>query len=105
MVSVSKAAADGFFGGGEGADRPDVATSAEFRSAATSFLNYFLGFLGLIAVVMIVYAGVLMVTAQGEEEQLGKGKKIILWAVIGLVVIMLSYAIVTMVVGAGDTAV
>ena len=78
--------------------------SDDFRGTVVSYLNYFLGFLGLLAVFMIVYAGILLVTAQGEEEQVGKGKKIIMWAAIGLIVIMLSFAIVRVVVGAGDAA-
>ncbi len=76
--------------------------STDFRGTVVSYLNYFLGFLGLLAVLMIVYAGILLVTAQGEEEQVGKGKKIILWAAIGLIVIMLSFAIVRVVVGVGE---
>jgi len=85
------------------ADRPEDAVSSDFRTAIRGFINYFLGFLGLIAVGMVVYAGVLMVTAQGEEEQVGKGKKILIWASAGIVLIMLSYAIVTVIIGAGDS--
>jgi ABC-type uncharacterized transport system permease subunit len=58
--------------------------------------------LGLIAVIMVVYAGILLVTAQGDEQQINKGKKIILWAAIGILIIMLSYAIVQVIAGAGD---
>jgi len=98
------AAGEGFWGGGEEENRPDTADSRGFREVAVSYINYFLGFLGLLAVAMIIYAGVLMVTAQGEEEQLNKGKKIITWAAIGLIVIMLSFAIVKVVIGAGNDA-
>lgn len=83
-------------------DRYAGAVDKPFRDAVISFINYFLGFLGLIAVVMIIYAGVLLVTGQGEEEQINKGKKIILWAAIGILVIMLSYAFVRVITGAGD---
>jgi len=76
--------------------------STGFRETIVSYINYFLGFLGLLAVIMIIYAGILLVTAQGEEEQIGKGKKIITWAAIGLIVIMLSFVIVRFIAGAGD---
>lgn len=83
-------------------DRYRGAVDQPFREAVTTFINYFLTFLGLIAVVMIVYAGVLLVTAQGQEEQINKGKKIILWAAIGILVIMLAYAFVQVIASAGD---
>ena len=63
----------------------------------TMIVNYFLGLLGLIAVVFLIYAGVLLVTAGGQEDQVSKAKKIIVYAVIGIVVVLLSYAIVTFV--------
>lgn len=63
----------------------------------TTIINYFLGILGLIAVAFLIYAGVLMVTAGGAEEQVTKARKIIMYAVIGIVIILLSYTIVTFV--------
>lgn len=83
-------------------DRPNAAVSSEFRDAVRGFLNYFLAFLGLLCVIFIVYAGILMVTAGGDDEQTGKGKKILLWAGAGLIVVMLSFAIVKLFVRAGD---
>lgn len=63
----------------------------------TNIINYFLGLLGLIAVAFLIYAGILMVTAGGNEEQVGKARKIIMYAVVGIVIILLSYTIVTFV--------
>ena len=85
-------------------DKPAEAINADgdrgFRGAVVDIVDYFLGFAGLLAVVFIVYAGVLMIQAQGEDEDTEKGKKILTWAVLGLLLIMLSYAIVQMVVSA-----
>ena len=75
-----------------------------FREAIVDIVDYFLSFAGLLAVIFIVYAGVLMIQAQGEDEDTEKGKKILTWAVLGLLVIMLSYAIVRMVVSASGSA-
>lgn len=82
-------------------DRPPDVVGTDFKTAVRSFLNYFLGFLGLVAVIFVIYAGVLMVTAGGDDDQVGKGKKILLWAAVGIVLVLLSYAIVSWVVGAG----
>ena len=69
-------------------------------SNITNIINYFLGLLGLVAVGFLIYAGVLMVTAGGNDEQVTKAKKIIMYAAAGIVIVLLSYTIVTFVAGA-----
>ncbi len=69
------------------------------RQLVLTFLNFFLGFLGLISVIMIIYGGVLYVTAAGEQEKVDKGKKIIMYAIVGIVIILLAFAIVNTVLG------
>ncbi len=83
-------------------DKPRDVTGGDFRNSVVSFINYFLTFLGLIAVVFVIYAGVLMVTSGGNEESTEKGKKILLWAGAGIIIILLSYSIVRLFIGAGD---
>ncbi len=53
----------------------------------------FLGLLGTVFVVLTIYAGYLWMTASGNEEQITKAKKMITNAVIGLIIILLAYAI------------
>ena len=70
---------------------------------ASKTLGYILsglGLLGLIAVAFLIYAGVLMVTAGGNDEQVSKAKTTITYAVIGIIIILLSYTIVTFVTSA-----
>ncbi len=59
-----------------------------------------LGLLGIILVVLVIYAGFLWMTAQGNEEQVSKAKKMLTNAVIGMVIIMAAYAITGFVVNA-----
>ena len=75
-------------------DRPQEALTSPFRQAVIGIINYVLTFLGLAAVAFIVYAGILMVMDQGSEENVGKAKNIIIYAGIGIIVVMLSFAIV-----------
>jgi hypothetical protein len=84
-------------------DRPDDVISSDFRTAIRGFLNYFLGFLGLIAVAVVVYGGIMMVTAQGDDGQIGKAKKMIMWAMVGIVIVLLSYAIVSLFINLGTS--
>jgi len=50
--------------------------------------------MGSIAVLLVIIGGFTLITAQGESEQVDKGKDIIKYALIGLVVALLSYVIV-----------
>lgn len=72
---------------------------SDFKDAVVKGINYFLTFLGLLVVAMIIYAGVLFVTAQGDEKQIEKAKKMIMWSIVGMIVIMFSFAIVKVVAG------
>jgi len=73
------------------------ATSA--REFVLNVTNFALSFLGLLAVVIIIYGGFLYITAGGEEDKSGKGKKAIMYAVIGIIVVLSSYAIVNTLIG------
>ena len=64
-----------------------------------SIINTFLGVLGILAVVLIIYAGYLWMTARGNEQQVEKAKDILTQAIIGLVIILTAYAITKFVVG------
>lgn len=71
------------------------------RRLVLRIINFFLGFLGILAVIMVIYGGVTYVTAGGAEDSVGNAKKIILYSLIGIVIILLSFAIVNTILGAG----
>mgnify|MGYP001564177478 CR=1 FL=1 len=77
----------------------------DLKSLLNTILSYFLGFLGFICVIMVIYGGVLYVTSAGNEENVGKAKKILLYAGIGVVLIMISVALVTTILGAASSGV
>lgn len=52
-----------------------------------------MGIMGSIALVMMVYGGILYMTDAGKEEQEKKAKHIVVWTALGLAVIFASYAI------------
>lgn len=57
-------------------------------------LDYILPLLGGVALIMVVYGGVLLITSSGDPEKLMKAKQTLLWAVIGIIIIALSWIIV-----------
>ena len=70
----------------------------DLKATITSVLNVLLGFLGIIAVIIILLGGFKWMTALGEEEKVGEAKKLISAGIIGLVVILAAYAIATYVI-------
>ncbi len=79
-------------------DKPATASTTNLRQGVANIINYILMFLGLIAVAYIIWAGIKMVTSGGNESKVKEGQKTITYAVVGLLVIFLSYAIVNWVV-------
>ena len=72
--------------GSSGAPRSPVAI-------AQTIIRGILGFLGLIAVILIMYAGFNWMTAGGVSDKVTKAKSLIINSVIGLIVILSAYAI------------
>ncbi len=60
-------------------------------------INTALQLVGIIFLGLMVYAGYLWMTAQGEESQIEKAKKIVTSAIIGLILTLSAYAITTLV--------
>ncbi len=72
-----------------------TATTGDIRSTVVSILQAVLSFMGLVAVVVIIIAGIRLVVAGADEGQREKAKNTVLYAVIGLVLILLAQAIVS----------
>ena len=53
-----------------------------------------LSFAGLVALILVILGGFKYMTSGGDQKAVEGGKKTITWALIGLVVILLSFAIV-----------
>lgn len=59
-----------------------------------NFISFLLGLIVIAAVVVIVVAGFRMVAGGGNPAQIAKAKKAIIWAIVGLIVAFMSFAIV-----------
>ncbi|MFA6215481.1 MAG: hypothetical protein WC768_02860 [Patescibacteria group bacterium] len=70
----------------------------DLREGIMSIINVLLGFLGIIAIVIVLYGGFVWLTSAGNEEKVGQAKKIITSGIIGLVIIFVSYAIASFVI-------
>jgi hypothetical protein len=57
-------------------------------------INSVLGVVGSIALLMFVYGGITWMTSSGNSEKVKKGRDIIVWSAIGLVVVFSAYGLV-----------
>ena len=65
-----------------------------------TIVNVLLFLIGAIAVIMIIIGGIRYTTSNGDASQTKAAKDTILYAVIGIIVAILAYAIVNFVIGA-----
>ena len=72
----------------------DKLPSSDWPVIMANVIKIILGVTGSLALVAFTVGGVMMVTAQGNEEKISKGKGILYWSVLALVIIAASYAVV-----------
>lgn len=65
----------------------------------TTIINVMLYIIGAIGVVMLIYGGIRYTTSGGNATYVTAAKNTILYAIVGIVVAMLAYAIVNFVIG------
>ena len=71
----------------------DSAEPDEVGIITAQVIQAFLGLLGIIFVILIIYGGYLWMTSRGNEEQVKKAKDTLQKATIGLIIILAAYAI------------
>lgn len=82
----------------------DVATLDCIPTIFSNVLNFAFGFAGVAALFFVFFAGFKFLTSGGDEKKLEGAKHTLTYAIIGLVVILLSFAIInfiSQVTGAG----
>lgn len=65
----------------------------------TTVINTMLFIVGILAVIMIIYAGIRYTTAHGDKGQVESAKNTLMYSIVGLVVAIIAYAVVNWVVG------
>lgn len=56
-------------------------------------ISWLLGLIGVILIALIVYGGVLYMTAAGNEEQADKAKKILTYSVVGVAIVVVAWIV------------
>ena len=72
---------------------PSDIPQGEIADTIVRVVQYVLGFVGIILFVMIIYGGILYMTAAGNEEQAKKAKSVLTYAIIGIIIVAFSFII------------
>ena len=73
--------------------------SADLKTVVVRLISSAIGLLGILAVIMIILGGFQWLVSGGDEEKIARAKRTISATVVGLVIIILAWAIVNFVAG------
>jgi hypothetical protein len=68
------------------------------RTIIGKVINFALGFLGVIAVGIILFGGFKWMTAAGNEDKVSEAKKLLGAGVVGLIIILAAWAVATFII-------
>lgn len=74
-----------------------LGTGTDLISMTARIINIVLSILGVLVIGIVIYGGWLWLTSRGNEEQIAKAKKVIANGLIGLIIILTSFAIASFV--------
>lgn len=73
--------------------------SRTIQETIGGIINVFLGFLGILATLLLLYGGYLWMTSRGNSDRIERAKMLIASALIGLVIIVSAYALARFILG------
>lgn len=77
---------------------PNPLKTTDVNVLIGNIINFVLGFVGTISLLLFIYGGFTWMLSGGSAEKVKKGKDIIVWAVIGLFVVFMAYMMVRFVI-------
>jgi hypothetical protein len=67
--------------------------SGFLATKAGQIISLVLSFVGVLFLILMIYAGITWMTAQGNEQQVAKSKTLMINAVIGIIIVFAAYAL------------
>lgn len=74
-------------------DKAGVTTTKTVPEIIASIIKIVIGLCGVICLFLVIYFGIIMITANGDKEKILKARKNLTPALIGLIILACSYAI------------
>ncbi len=88
-----------------GSPSDSISNQSSFTGLALVVIKWLLTISGVIAILFIIVGGFQYITSAGNSETAEKGKGTLINAVIGLIVVLLSYTIVSVISGSLTTSI
>src|SRR5260221_5682590 len=85
------------FAWGDCVQNNGVPTLACIPHVFSLFVNALLGFVGTVSLIVIIYSGIRMILARGDAKELETAHKTFFFALLGLILVLLSFFIVSII--------
>lgn len=72
-----------------------VTTTLDPKKIVTNIINAALFFIGAIALIFVIWGGILYVTSGGDSEKTTQARNTLLYAIVGIVIVVLAWSIVS----------
>lgn len=72
-------------------------STTDFAKIVENVLLWMLSVAGSIAIFAFIAGGIMYMTSSGDEQKASSAKKVITWTIIGMVLILASYAIIVVI--------
>lgn len=95
-------------GGAAGPGLPEEVSIQDLAGVIKNLINFLLGLVGGITIILIIWGGIRYIFASGDEKATLTAKHMIEYAILGLVIVLLAVFIVNylgFLLGAGDLAI
>ena len=75
-------------------------TAEELPNTLQNLVSVIIGILGAIALITLIFGAIQYMTAYGDSSKIKKGRDMLIYSIVGLVICILAFAIVNFVIGA-----
>ncbi len=94
VVALAPALASAQWDRGQGNAQNSGVPGGSIYGIINSTMNWLLAILGFLGIIGFVIAGILYLTAAGDEDQIGKAKNAMMYSIIGVIVALLGFVII-----------
>ena len=95
LLSIAQAAIDTTIKDQADAFGEKLKDPAELNSLISQWLGWWMGLVGILTFLVILYSAVLFMSAGANEANAQKAKKFLIWGIVGAIVLVLSISVVS----------
>jgi cbb3-type cytochrome oxidase subunit 3 len=81
------------------AEGATINTTVKIEQYTGIVIKALFSILGVIFLGIVIYAGLVWILSQGKNEEITRAREMIIWAVVGLAIVLAAYALTDFVVG------